>query len=380
MRRWALVGLVIVVILLALMWTVRRATAPAVPPSDLAVSALAHNPDVDPGTALNGRQAPNFVLTNQFGQRVSLRQFRGDVVILAFVDAECTTICPLTTTSMTEALGMLGPAAAHVRLVGIDANPTATTVSDVRSYSVVHGVLHQWNFLTGSPAALRRVWRAYGIYVAIVHGQIDHTPALYVIDRSGRERWVYMTQMSYAGIGQQAQVLAHAVANLLPGHPPVRSHLSYQWIRGETPAVSVEVPLVGGGTTRLGPATPHLVLFMASWLSQTSNLSGELDALNQYQTEARALHLPPLVAVDEATTEPSSAALAITLARLPAPLRYPVAIDESGRLADGYGVQGLPWYVLTSTRGTILWQASTWVPVDQLIAHVQAALARHRVG
>ena len=53
---------------------------------------------------------PGFTLTNQFGQPVSLSAYR-KVVILAFNDAECTTICPLTTVSLLNAKDMLGAAA-----------------------------------------------------------------------------------------------------------------------------------------------------------------------------------------------------------------------------------------------------------------------------
>ena len=44
-------------------------------------------------------------LTDQYGSRISLRQFRGRAVVIAFVDARCTTVCPLTTVSLTEAPG-----------------------------------------------------------------------------------------------------------------------------------------------------------------------------------------------------------------------------------------------------------------------------------
>jgi cytochrome oxidase Cu insertion factor (SCO1/SenC/PrrC family) len=54
---------------------------------------------------------------------VSLRSFRGRVVILAFDDSERTTVCPLTTTAMVDAKAMLGPASSRVQLLGIDANP-----------------------------------------------------------------------------------------------------------------------------------------------------------------------------------------------------------------------------------------------------------------
>ncbi len=148
----------------------------------------AHNPDVDPGTALPGTPAPPFTLTDQSGAKVSLSKFRGKALVIAFVDARCTTVCPLSTVSMTEAVRMLGPAAArHVQLLGINANPDATAVSDVRAYSVAHQMMRSWDFLTGGPAQLAAVWKAYHVYVAASHGNIDHQPAIYLIDPAGKE-------------------------------------------------------------------------------------------------------------------------------------------------------------------------------------------------
>ncbi len=80
---------------------------------------------------------------------------------------------------------LLGKAGDSVQLLGVDANPTATKVSDVMAYSRAHGMVNQWDFLTGSDAQLKAVWKAYNIQVAIESGQIDHTPALYVINSAG---------------------------------------------------------------------------------------------------------------------------------------------------------------------------------------------------
>ena len=156
----------------------------------------AANPDLDPGSSLGGLAAPGFRLVNQFGQPMSLSQFRGKVVILAFTDSECTTICPLTTVSMVEAKDLLGAAGDQVQLLGIDANPSATRVADVMAFSRAHGMVNQWDFLTGSPAQLRAVWKAYYVYVQIEKGQIDHTPAVYVIGQWGREQKLYLTTMA----------------------------------------------------------------------------------------------------------------------------------------------------------------------------------------
>jgi cytochrome oxidase Cu insertion factor (SCO1/SenC/PrrC family) len=333
-------------------------------------TAAARNPGIDLGSNLGAVPAPDFTLTNQFGQPVSLHQFRGDVVLLAFVDSECTTICPLTTVSMTEAKSLLGNAGQRVQLLGIDANPEATAVANVQAYSLAHGILHQWDFLTGSLPRLEAVWKAYHVEVRIEEGAIDHTPALFVIDPRGREQKVYLTQMAYASIGQQAEILAREASQLLPGHPSVRSIQSLASIPGIGPGTSVSLPAVTTGvhprSVRLGPGRPELIVFFATWLTETSDLVGQMEQLNAYQATASARHLPALVAVDETTTEPTPTALSDFLRSLPHPLAYPVAEDTEGRVADGYGVQDQPWFDLVSARGTIVWHHDGWVPLSQL--------------
>lgn len=345
---------------------------------------LQSNPYLDPGTHLSG-QAPDFTLTDESGAPVSLHSFRGKVVILAFNDSECTTICPLTTSAMVDAKAMLGSAASRVQLLGIDANPTATQVKDVRSYSELHGMVHQWHFLTGTLPALKQVWKAYKIDVAIEQGEIDHTPALFVIGPDGRLARLYLTQQSYAAVGQLGQLLAQEASRLLPDHPHVHSNLSYAQIPGVAPTTTEVVARAGGGNVTLGPGhAPRLYLFFATWDREVTDLAGALQALNDYQAAAAAEGLPKLTAVDEASVEPSARALPDFLAKLPHPLSYPVAIDQTGRLADGYGVQDEPWFVLTSPSGRVVWyhNASTsgWLSRQALVSQVRAALSKSPTG
>ena len=330
--------------------------------------AAAANPDLDPGTSLGGRAAPDIRLTNQFGQPMSLSQFRGKVVVLAFVDSECTTVCPLTTVSMVQARELLGAAGDQVRLLGVDANPSATSVHDVMAYSQAHAMVNQWDFLTGSLAQLRAVWQAYHVYVQIQTGQIDHTPALYVIDQRGREQEVYLTTMAYASVGQEGQVLAGEVAGLLPGHPKLARQSSLAYINGLGPASHTTLSAVPSGSVTLGPGQPRLVMFFATWLSETSDLRGQLTALNAYAQAAKRSGLPPLAAVDEEVSEPSAGAVRAYLQQLGQPLDYPVALDTTGRIADGYGVQDQPWFVLTSAAGKVVWSHHGWLPVSALEA------------
>jgi cytochrome oxidase Cu insertion factor (SCO1/SenC/PrrC family) len=339
------------------------------------------NPNVDPGTRLSGA-APGFSLTDQFGKRVSLSALRGKVVVLSFNDPECTTICPLTTTAMLHAKALLGPAASGVELVGIGANPEATEVKWVRDYSKAHGMLHKWRFLTGSLPELKRVWRAYGIEAAVVNGLIDHTPATYVIDSRGRFSRLYLTQMSYSSVGQLGYELAQSLRALLPGRPRLHGVESLAAISLFGPRTHVTLPRAGGGGgVRLGPGSgAHLVLFFDTWDSEVANLTAGLEGLNEYEKTAASKGLPRLIAIDEGAVERSPQALPTYLRSLPHPLTYPVAVDDSGRVADGYRVQDSPYLELISGRGRFLYYEDLavrgWPTLPQLLAKVHAALAR----
>jgi len=336
-----------------------------------ASEAAMQNPNLDLGSSLYGEHAPDIKLVNQFGQPMSLSQFRGRVVILAFSDSECTTVCPLTTESMVLAKELLGKAGDSVQLLGVDANPDATKVSDVMAYSRAHGMVNQWDFLTGSPAQLKAVWKAYNIEVQIEAGQIDHTPALYVINSRGILEKLYLTTMAYSSVTQSAQVLATEVSGLLPSHPKLSSIESLATIAPQDPTATVSLPAAvpaadgTAATVTLGPGKPRLVVFFATWLTETSDLSAEMTALNSYAKAAAKSHLPALTAVDETVTEPSESAVA-SYVRALGPLDYPVALDKTGRVADGYGVQDQPWLVLVNAAGKITWQHDGWVPLPAL--------------
>jgi cytochrome oxidase Cu insertion factor (SCO1/SenC/PrrC family) len=335
------------------------------------------NPDLDLGTSLGSRSAPDFRLMNQFGQPMSLSQFRGKVVMLSFEDSQCTTVCPLTTQSMLEAKQLLGAAGEKVQLLGVDANPGATSVADVLAYSRAHGMVNQWDFLTGPLSQLKAAWGAYNIAVQIEKGQIDHTPALFVIDQQGRERKLYLTQMAYSSIGQSAQVLADEVASLLPDHPHVASQQSLASISGQGPTDHLTLPSAesAGGTIALGPGKPRLVVFFVTWLSEVSDLKSELISANAYAAAARRDGLPQLAAVDETVVEPSAQTVRSYLQNLGTSLSYPVALDTTGRVADGYGVQDQPWFTLVSASGQVLWSHDGWLAPSAL-----EAAAKHAVS
>jgi hypothetical protein len=267
-----------------------------------------------------------------------------------------------------------------VQLLGINANPDATRVADVRDYSAAHGMMHDWDFLTGTLGQLKQVWKDYHVYVSAIKGNIDHEPAVYLIRPDGREQSIFLTQMAYSATDQQAQVLANSTAAVLPGHPHVAQSVNLRYLPGIRPTASAALPVAGGRATgrtvAFGPGHAHLVVFFATWVDESSNVTRQLRALDAYQHTARAHGWPQVVTVDEASTESTPAALPSLLTRLHGSLDYPVVIDRYGQLADGYGVQDQPWIELVSGSGKILFRRDGWFPEPALTQAVRKALGQ----
>lgn len=317
--------------------------------------------------------APNFTLTDQWGRHVSLDQFRGKAVLLAFVDPECTTICPLTTQALVQAVHNLGAAGRRVQILGVAANPIQHSVADVMAYSQVHGVVHSWDFLTGSLAQLKTVWKEYGVYVAAVANSIDHDPITYVISPKGTETNVIWTPMLYGAVGDQVSQFEDSTAKALGLKSPKRT--AHQPEAQMSPRKTTALPVVAGpgagGKMKFGPNHPHVLVFMASWLTETTDLASRLQALDAYAAAAQSHRWPSLVAVDLGPTEPSTHSLGRFLAKSQLHLKFPIVLDSTGDFADGYQVKNAPWVEVTKPNGAIGWWHNGWVGVSSLEAEAQ---------
>jgi cytochrome oxidase Cu insertion factor (SCO1/SenC/PrrC family) len=147
------------------------------------------------GFPMAGNLAPDFTLVDQFGHPVTLSSLRGHEVVLAFIDSRCKTLCPLTSTIMYNAKAQLATSAAsQVQLVAVNANPTATSIATVRAWSIDHGMLHQWLFLTGTAAQLQSIYHQYNVFVQVgSDGEVAHDPIMFIIDPQGHERLYFET-------------------------------------------------------------------------------------------------------------------------------------------------------------------------------------------
>ncbi len=169
--------------------------------------------------SLGGYPAPNFSLVDQFGKRRMLSSFRGHEVVLAFVDAKCTSVCPLTAEQLFDAKERLGASRTKVSLLAVNANPIANSVRNVRTWSLQHNMLHRWEFLTGPASKLRLVYHLYRVQDSVGrNGAVTHDAAVIIIDAHGRERYYSETMPTKSGplVRVQEQALALAMRQSLP--------------------------------------------------------------------------------------------------------------------------------------------------------------------
>ena len=146
----------------------------------------------DLGTDLGGVPAPNFRLTDQSGQPVSLSQFKGKPVVLTFLYTHCPDQCPLTAEKLHTVMLSLGSAAHSVAVLAVSTDPKGDTTAAVLNFSQVHKMQNYWHFLMGKENQLSPVWSSYSVFAAptptSTGGSVAHTTAVYVIDKQGRER------------------------------------------------------------------------------------------------------------------------------------------------------------------------------------------------
>jgi cytochrome oxidase Cu insertion factor (SCO1/SenC/PrrC family) len=164
------------------------------------MATAAVNDSADPilSEALNGSPnalelpAPQFTLTDQRGQTVSLASLRGHTVALTFLDPVCTSDCPLIAQEFRQTDVQLGSAARNVDFVAVVANPIYRSISFTKEFDSQESMnrLSNWYFLTGSVSQLQRVWNSYGVLVSTVGAgaMIAHSDLAFVIDGRGRER------------------------------------------------------------------------------------------------------------------------------------------------------------------------------------------------
>jgi protein SCO1/2 len=137
----------------------------------------------------------DFTLTDQNGRPFTFKTLRGKVVVVAFAYTTCPDVCPLITAALRQVQTHLTPAERlKSYLLTVTTDPEIDSPKVLGDYAKRYGAeLSGWSFLTGEEAALRTVWKSFGVGVKRkARGLIDHTPLTALIDRQGVMRVVYL--------------------------------------------------------------------------------------------------------------------------------------------------------------------------------------------
>jgi len=155
------------------------------------------------------RESFDFTLHDQFGKRVSLRDFGDKVVVLTFLYSYCPDICPLITQKLYETRRLLRGPADRVVFLAVTVDPERDTVKRLYEYSEQFDMVHEWHFLTGSLDELIFIWEYYwvGKVSKDEKGRVMHQAPIHLIDPQGKIRVVSGQTFRPAELAHDIEVL-----------------------------------------------------------------------------------------------------------------------------------------------------------------------------
>jgi protein SCO1/2 len=149
-------------------------------------------------TMPKGVRAPDFDLTNQDGERISMRELRGKPVVVTFLYTTCEDTCPVQAQTMRGALDQLGH---DLPAVAVAVDPPRDTPERARAFLSEQRALGRIDFVLGSRRQLKPLWDGYFIQPQSVTQ--EHNARFTLVDANGFQR------VGYPGAEATPERLAH---------------------------------------------------------------------------------------------------------------------------------------------------------------------------
>jgi len=110
---------------------------------------------------------PDVTLVNQDGKKVRFKSLieSDKPVIVDFIYATCTTICPVLSVSYTNLQNKMKDSTQKPRLISITIDPENDTPKIMKDYLKRYNAKPGWDFLTGSRGDIDKVMRAFNAYI-----------------------------------------------------------------------------------------------------------------------------------------------------------------------------------------------------------------------
>lgn len=132
----------------------------------------------------------DFTLADVNGQRRTLADYRGKVVMLYFGFVQCPDVCPTALTRASAVMQQLGPDASQVQLLFVTVDPERDTPELLRDYMAAFDP--SFAALSGTPEQIKAAADEFRVYYRKVPTgstyTMDHTALTYLFDRQGRIR------------------------------------------------------------------------------------------------------------------------------------------------------------------------------------------------
>jgi cytochrome oxidase Cu insertion factor (SCO1/SenC/PrrC family) len=159
-----------------------------------------------------GIRMPSVVLPSYRGGTARLPAERGRVVVLTFLDSECTESCPVITAVIARAWPLLSAGErSKVRAYAVSVNPRVDTPARVRAFLAARHALTALDWLVAPIEQMRPVWKALGVVPAIDTGDNDlHSAPVRIFDPQGE--WV---STLHAGVDLTQANLVHDIRRAL---------------------------------------------------------------------------------------------------------------------------------------------------------------------
>jgi protein SCO1/2 len=145
-----------------------------------------------------GVRAPDFELRNQDGELVSMRELRGQPVLVTFLYTTCEDTCPGQAQTARGALDDLGQ---DVPVLAIAVDPPRDTPERAQAFLAKARALGRIDFVLGSRAELQRLWKGFFIQPQTITQ--EHQARFTLVDKRGYQR------IGFPGDQATPETLAH---------------------------------------------------------------------------------------------------------------------------------------------------------------------------
>lgn len=156
-------------------------------------------PEVNENFAQIGKEVPDFALTNQDGQKISIKDFKGQVLAITFIYSRCplADYCIRMSTNFSDMAKELnqevGPKS-RFALLSISFDPEHDTPEKLRSYGLGYmgkgaTSLGVWQLAVGKDAEVRKIADFFGLRYEVDANdktQINHSLRTAIISRDGK--------------------------------------------------------------------------------------------------------------------------------------------------------------------------------------------------